>query len=372
MNTVVIKKCDRYDVGLIKSQINLSLQELGGLDLYIKPKSKVLLKTNLMTVKKPIQAATTHPTFVEALIEIFKEHECEVIIADSPGGPYISSMMKRVYKATKMEEISDKHGIELNRDYGSYEVFDNKSSLYKKMKICNFVKNADHIISVSKLKTHAFITFTGAVKNMFGVVPGLAKADLHMQYPELLDFGNMLVDVCTHISPTLSFMDGIIAMEGEGPGSGNPRQMNTILTSTSPYHLDVVASKMINIDPKTIPTVYNSIERGIVKSDFSDIDLIGNMDEFIEHDFVQAQSNKFKDGHKWSIWRYFKRFPKIITKSCVGCKDCANVCPANTIDIVNKKAVINYENCISCFCCHEFCPVKAITVKRKLFRKNLK
>ncbi|XMB86093.1 DUF362 domain-containing protein [Mycoplasmatota bacterium WC44] len=372
MNKVILKRCEDYDIVKIKNQINSSLELLGGLNNFIKPESKVLLKVNLMTVKKPEQAATTHPIFVEALIEVFKEHNCQVVIADSPGGPYVQAMMKRVYKSTGMSAISEKYDIELNTNLKSHEVFDNNAVLYKKMKICDYLNDIDHVISVSKMKTHAFMTFTGAVKNMFGVVPGLAKADLHMQYPALKDFSNMLIDVCNHVKPTLSFMDGIVAMEGEGPGSGVPKQMSAILTSTSPHHLDVIACKMINLDVKTVPIIYNSIERGIVKEDFSDIELFGSIDDFESKDYVHAKTNRLEKGHLNPISKLFKRFPNIITKTCIGCSDCANVCPANTIDIIDKKAVINYENCISCFCCHEFCPVKAINVKRKFLKRLTK
>lgn len=366
---VILKKCTEYDVSIIKEGISTSLKELGGLEKYVKPLEKVILKVNLLTSKKPELAATTHPAFVEALIEIFKENNNEVIIADSPGGVFIDTYLKRVYKSTGMDQIAKNQDIKLNKNYNSFDIFSNDSKLYKKMKICSYIKDADHIISVSKMKTHSLMTFTGAVKNMFGVVPGLSKANLHLQYPNMLDFGDMLLDVCNFSNPTLSFMDGIVAMEGEGPGSGDPVNMNVMLTSQSPHHLDVVATKIINLDPLKVPTIVKSIERKIVKEDFSDIEVVGNIDDFKKNNFVKAKTNDIDSVSKYSLGKYFKRYPKIITKSCIGCRICADICPVKTIDIVDGKAVINFENCISCFCCHEFCPEKAITVKRRLLRK---
>jgi len=368
MSKVIVKECTKYNVDTIEEKLNDSIKLLGGINSFVKAGDKVLLKVNLLTIKKPEQAATTHPAFVEALARVFINHGCDVYLADSPGGPFIHTMLKRVYKATGMEAIASRLDVTLNHDTSSKHIFVNDSVLYKSMKVCNYLDDMDHVISVSKMKTHAFMTLTGAVKNLFGIVPGLAKADLHMQYPKILDFSNMIIDVCEYIKPTLSFMDGIVAMEGEGPGSGDPKVMNSILVSDNPYHLDYVSAKLMKLVPMEVPTILNSVKRGMISKDFSDIEIIGEVEPFIPAEFVHAKTNSIDSGHASLLNKLLKRYPNIITKECIGCKLCAEVCPANTIDIINKKAVINYKDCISCFCCHEFCPAKAINVKRKLLR----
>ncbi len=367
MSKVAIKECIRYHIPLMEKRLTDTLNDLGGLNSYVKPGESVLLKVNLLTIKKPEQAATTHPAFVEAVANIFLNHGCKVYIADSPGGPFLQPILKRVYKASGMKDLDDRLDITLNHDTSSKSVFVEDSLIYKSMKVCNYLENIDHVISMSKMKTHAFMTLTGAVKNMFGIIPGVTKAELHAIYPELLDFANMIIDVCEYANPTLSFMDGIIAMEGEGPGSGDPKVMGTMLVSDNPYHLDYVASKLMKMDSIQIPTIYNSIQRGLLKEDFSDVEIIGELESFIPDNYVHAKSNNFLSA-KTGLLSLLKRFPNIKTKSCIGCKLCAEVCPQDTIDIINKKAVIRYNNCISCFCCHEFCPVKAIDTKRKVFR----
>ncbi len=368
MSKVIVQECINYNVDTIEERLNDSIEQLGGIDSFVKTGDKVLLKVNLLTIKKPEQAATTHPAFVEALARVFLNHGCSVYLADSPGGPFIGTMLKRVYKATGMSDIASRLDIKLNQDTTSKQVFVNDSVLYKSMKVCNYLEDMDHVISVSKMKTHAFMTLTGAVKNLFGIIPGMAKADLHMQYPKILDFSNMIIDVCEYIKPTLSFMDGIVAMEGEGPGSGDPKVMNTILTSANPYHLDYVAAKIMKLVPIEVPTIYNSVRRGMLKDDFTDVEIVGEVEPFIPENFVHAKTNNINSGKPGFLAKLLKRYPNIITDDCIGCKLCAEVCPADTIEMVNKKAVIDYSNCISCFCCHEFCPVKAINVKRKLLR----
>ncbi|MGS0973769.1 DUF362 domain-containing protein [Candidatus Xianfuyuplasma coldseepsis] len=129
MNKVILIKCNDYNLTLVTDSIKSSLENLGGLDKYVKPGESVLLKVNLLTIKKPEQAATTHPVFVEALVNIFLDHGCKVTIADSPGGPFVSSMVKRVYKATGMKDLASRYDITLNDNYNSSTIFTNDSKL---------------------------------------------------------------------------------------------------------------------------------------------------------------------------------------------------------------------------------------------------
>jgi formate hydrogenlyase subunit 6/NADH:ubiquinone oxidoreductase subunit I len=121
----------------------------------------------------------------------------------------------------------------------------------------------------------------------------------------------------------------------------------------------------MKIPPMTIPTIHQGVERGYFKKDFSDIEVIGDYEHLIPTTYQHAKSNGFMSSNN-GLLNLLKRYPRIIKKNCIGCKVCADICPKDTIDIVDKKAVINYDNCISCFCCHEFCPVKAINTKRRV------
>ncbi len=366
MSKVIIKECSEYDVIKIQSRLKQGLAQIGGLKKFVKPGENILLKINILTIKKVEQAATTNPAFIEAVAREFLEFGCNVYVADSPGGPFVKGMLNRVYKAAGISNLANKDGIILNYDTSKKIVFVEEAQKYKKMELCNYLNNMDHIISMSKMKTHGYMRLTGAVKNMFGVVPGLTKAELHARFPELLDFADMLIDVCEHINPTLSFMDGIIAMEGEGPGSGTPKKMNTILISENPHHLDYVASILMKIDPVTIPTIHQGIKRGYIKEDFSDVEFIGDYKHLIPKSYQQAKANGFMSSGT-GVLNLLKRYPRIISKSCIGCSVCADICPKDTIKIIDKKAIIDYSNCISCFCCHEFCPVKAIDTKRRVW-----
>ncbi len=366
LSKVIIQECNEYDVDKIQTGLKQSLKQLGGLESFVKPGDNILLKINILTIKKVEQAATTHPAFIEAVAREFLDFGCNVYVADSPGGPFVKAMLKRVYKAAGITELENKVNVTLNYDTSKKVVFVEEAVRYKKMEICNYLDNMDHIISMSKMKTHGYMRLTGAVKNMFGVIPGITKAELHARFPELLDFADMLIDICDYIKPTLSFMDGIIAMEGEGPGSGTPKKMNTVLVSKNPHHLDYVAATLMKIEPTSIPTIHQGIERGYIKSDFSDIEFVGEYKQLIPKTYQQAKSNGFMSSTT-GLLNFLKRYPRIINKNCIGCSVCADICPKETIEIVDQKAVIDYSNCISCFCCHEFCPVKAIDTKRRIW-----
>lgn len=372
MNIVSLSKCEDYDYKKVKMAIEESIVHLGGLDKYIDKGQKVLLKINLLMKKKPEEATTTHPVFVKALGNILKEYGCEVLIGDSPGGPFTERALKGVYKICGIEEIAEDSGFILNYNTNEYEDHHPDGILLKKINVIEVLKKVDVVISVSKLKTHGMALFTGAVKNLFGIIPGLQKVEYHFKMPDIKDFSNMLVDICLYAKPVLSFMDGIVGMEGEGPSAGNPRKIGAVIASNSPYYLDVVASQLIGIYPPDIPTVKRCIERGIVNETFDDYSLEGlSIQECsVEHfkypnissiNFFKGRVPVFLENYLLGLCQ-----PKPIFqhKDCIGCRDCEVSCPPKAITMEDKRPYVDLQKCIRCFCCHELCPKKAVEIKR--------
>lgn len=248
------------------------------------------------------------------------------------------------------------------------------------MTVIKPIMEADHVINICKLKTHAMATFTGGVKNLFGVIPGVKKAEYHFKMPEVVDFTEALVDICSFISPDITIMDGIIGMEGEGPTAGVPRKIGVLLASPSPYAIDVVACNLINLDPNKVPTIQRCIERNIIEKDFSDICILGEkLEDKIIKDF-KIPSNKSISFLRGIIPKKLEKFvnkklagrPVINYKKCVKCSECSRVCPPKVISMKNNGPNIDLEHCIRCFCCHELCPKKAVDLKRPLLSKFLK
>ncbi len=379
MEKVSLIRCDDYNYEKVKSVIESSIENLGGLEKHINPGEKVLLKLNLLMKKNPEEAVTTHPVFVKALAKTLVDHGAEVIIADSPGGPFNSNVLKGIYKVCGIEEIAKEVGAKLNFNTNSVEIKNEDGVLLKRITAIEVLKEVDKVISVSKLKTHGMMTFTGAVKNMFGIVGGLEKAEYHVRMPNYKDFSNALVDICVASKPVLSFMDGIVGMEGAGPSGGEPRKIEAVIASTSPYHLDVVATNIIGLKSNKVPTIQRSIERGLCKGTLEDIELKGEeIADFAVKDFAipEARSINLLEGKlpKFMgdiINDLLQPRPVFLHDKCIGCSDCAENCPPRVIEMTDKRPVVDLEGCIRCFCCQELCPVKAIDIHRPLLMKLL-
>ncbi len=372
MAKVSLYECKNYEENRVRDAINKCLFDLGGIDRFIKPGETILIKPNLLMKKKPEEAATTHPVFIKALAEIVTAAGASVIIADSPGGRFTTGALKSVYSACGMSPLSKIPGVSLNYNLNSMEVSNKKAKLLKHLVVLGVLKSVDRIINVPKLKTHCLMTLTGAVKNMFGLIPGISKVEYHMNMSDISDFSNMLVDICLWSKPVLSIMDAVIGMEGNGPSAGDPVGIGLVIASESPYHLDIAAASVLNVKPDDIPTIKRCYERGICEDDNSDVEICGR--NLSKHKILNFKLPRIQEVNFISGWlpKFISRplnnliKPKIFFRKnlCIGCGDCVSNCPPKAIKLINKKPIVDINKCIRCFCCHELCPKKAVAIKR--------
>ena len=381
MKYVSTRSCEDYSYNNVRKSMTESLNDIGGLEKYIKRGSKVLIKPNLLMKKKPEDATTTHPMLLKVVCEELLKLECDIIIAESPGGPYTEGTLKGIYKTCGIEDVAKDLGVKLNYDLGEVKVENENAMALRYMDIIKPLTEVDHIINLCKLKTHVMANFTGGTKNLYGCIAGLKKAEIHYRFPtEELFCEKVLIDICSYINPTLTIMDAIVGMEGDGPSAGTPRKIGVILASPSPYAIDVVACNIINLEPTKVFTITGAIKRGLINSDFSDIDIVGEgIDKFIIKDYklpnkgkdfnlLEGIFPKFINRHITSI---LTPRPVVSNKICIKCGYCAKVCPAKVITMEGYPK-INLDNCIRCYCCHELCPKKAIHIKQNLIFKLMK
>jgi uncharacterized protein (DUF362 family)/NAD-dependent dihydropyrimidine dehydrogenase PreA subunit len=373
MKQVYLKKCKNYDYELIYASIKEAVKALGGIEKYIKPEETVFIKANLLMAKVPEDAVTTHPIFIKALGNyLINENNNRVIVGDSPGGPFNKKALMKVYKTCGYMEAFKDTGIELNMNFESTSLsFDGK--LLKNITLINGILEADCVISVAKLKTHGMMKYTGAVKNLFGTIPGVLKAEFHFRMPKVNDFANMLIDVCLASRPVLSFIDGIQGMEGAGPSGGDIVDSQIIIASDSPFHADRIAVDLIGMDYRTVPTVNESIKRDLTVEDKNTIQLLGDAFASIKiKEFISPKISKIDfinrilpDNIANKINNVIKPKPVFNLDRCIKCRVCHDNCPAKTINMPKgayPKLIV--DDCISCFCCQELCPENAIDIKR--------
>lgn len=358
--------CVKYDPDLIEEVLEKAFAVNPQWLDSVKPNHKVFLKLNLLLKKKPAEAVTTHPAVIEAVTRILQRRGAQVIIGDSPGGPYLASRMRSIYRVCGIEEVALRTGAQLNLDLSEQHVVFPQGKAAKAFDLITPVVEADFIISLPKLKTHQMTKYTGAVKNHFGTIPGLKKADYHIKMPELLIFSEMLVDLALCVKPQLHIMDGIVGMQGHGPSAGDPVQVGAILVSTDPFALDVTALELVKIPPLTVPTVVCAQRRGLVSS-LQEIEVVGSTLE--EWNLKPFQAPSVRNHARFPIvpeflHRSLRPRPHFLADKCVRCGDCVACCPAKALVIKDGLPQFDTTTCIRCFCCQELCPQKAVVIKR--------
>jgi len=370
---VYLRACGEYDVGRLTDIIEQGARSLG-FDA-IKPGMRVAVKVNLLMKRTPPEATTTHPAVAEAVCRFVQSRGATPVICDSPSGLFNKERLRGIYGAAGMEAAAESCGAELNYDLSS-SIAGNAGSIgIKAFEIIDAVGKADAVISVCKLKTHGMMYFSGAVKNMFGCIPGLLKAEYHYRCQNYNAFSQMLVDLCRTVRPVLSIMDGIWSMEGDGPSAGTPRHTGFMLMSESPDALDFTACDLVRFDRKNVPTLCRAVEMGICPDSMDGIELLGDDIEALRVDGFRPPASKALTFTVYMPPRLRNLLcdiaapkPRVNTKICVGCGECARDCPVHTIrcERINgeTKAVIDRKNCIKCYCCHEVCPQKAIVIAR--------
>ncbi|HEY4695811.1 MAG TPA: DUF362 domain-containing protein [Candidatus Hydromicrobium sp.] len=376
---VSIIKCKNYNKKNLKDAIKRCVGLIGGFKKFLNSNSKIVIKPNLLLPVPPERAITTHPLFIEAVIENIIDingNSKNILIADSfgPATPYNRTGMEKVYSATGILDVAKKTGCRLNYS-AEYECLSNKKGrILKRIEVIKPIINADVIINLPKFKTHNLTVISGAIKNMFGIVPGFTKVGYHLRFDDFENFSGMLLDIASFIKPTLNIMDGIWGIEGKGPGrSGTPRNVGLILASNDPISMDIVMSKIMNIDKGLNPFIEVLKKWKIESYTDSNIEVLGEkLSDIIIYDFKLPKNigqkrliaNNFINTYILPLARSsFNPYMYVDYNKCSLCRTCQNICPQNSISSGNKKIKFNQRTCTRCFCCSEMCPEGAIGIK---------
>lgn len=371
---VAVVRCKTYDVEAVKPALEEAVNAVNGLD-FVMLGMKIIIKPNLVSFKKPDAAATTHPALLEALVEMLLARGADVTIGDSPGGPHSLPLLNRVYTATGMDRV-EKLGAKLNRNMNEKTVDFPEGKVLKNFTYTEYLDEADAIIDFCKLKSHGMLGMSAAVKNLFGTIPGLKKPEVHYKFQNDAEFADMLVDLNEYFKPRLAICDAVVGMEGNGPTAGTPRQIGAIIASKSTYYADVVGAELIGMNIDGLPTLQAAYERGFAPASSKNLRVYGDIRALTVDDFKAPPVRGLSFMRKGNVLHFISKAalehkPTLKKRLCVGCGECARMCPAKAIEMKNKKPHINREKCIRCFCCQEFCPRAAMVAHRPLAAKVL-
>ncbi len=363
--TVAIEKCSLYNLQTVRRSLIQLLDRLGGIKSLVSPGQNVLLKPNLLSAASPVEAVSTHPVVMQAMVEIVMEAGGNVYLGDSPGSDSQEKAMqvcgmKAVIEKTGAQYLtfSDNTGVEVNN--------------YKKriIPLASTLAQMDLIINMGKLKTHAFTGMTGGVKNVFGCVVGAKKARFHLDYPLPLDFSRLLIDVYLAVKPSLTILDAVIAMEGTGPRRGRPRQVGLLVASPCAVALDRVVAEITGFYPEEVTTLVAASELGLPGTELSEVRLEGiSLEEARVSGFDKGPAAGGKLSRLVALFPVARirdmlsarrPYPRVNPEICTACAVCRDNCPAQVIEIADALPVIDHKSCIRCYCCQEFCAYGAI------------
>lgn len=365
---VSIVECNSYEPAAVQQAVGNALGLLGGITSFIKPNSKVLVKPNLLMSKTPDCGITTHPEVVRAVIRILKEINCKIVVGDGPSvwGQYIENV-DEVYEVTGIKKVCQDEGVQLVN-------FD-KRRMRNKFPLTVWLDECDYLISLPKFKTHEFTLITGAIKNLFGLVSGTYKTELHKDYFVPADFAKILVDIYQETRPHLTIIDGILAMEGDGPATGGiTRQLNLLLAGSDCVALDTVMAKIMGITQEEVLTTKEAALRNLGESQLSRIIIEGeDIGKLNIRPFILPKNsikiNKLPETVKKILKFLIRYYPYSLRLKCTRCGHCVKVCPKKCILLKKNGIKFYYNKCIACFCCQEACPAAAIAVKKSILAK---
>jgi len=338
------------------------VEPFGGWTAIVKPGDRVAVKINLLRGAPPERAVTTHPETLRCVLRALRDAGADPFVADSPGGLNGPAKVARAYHLSGITQVCADEGVTIiDIEDDKTTVAAPRGKLYRSFTVGRAFVHADAMVQVGVLKTHQLMRLTGGVKLTYGCIPGLTKAQLHIRAARREEFADMLLDLHLAMAPRFTIIDGIIAMEGQGPGSGKPRELGSLFAARDCVALDAALADRTAHGRREVHVLAAAERRGLVDLD-DPYELAGDAVEPAS-DFVPA-GRDFQDRMPPSLQRLSRRLitarPEVVDAAmCTECGECAQICGVDAITLA-PTPVFDDHLCVRCYACTEVCPTRAI------------
>jgi uncharacterized protein (DUF362 family)/NAD-dependent dihydropyrimidine dehydrogenase PreA subunit len=388
---VAVTPCPDYDREQVQSAIRRLVEAIPRCLDGLNAGDRVFLKPNLLMPRSPELCVTTHPEVVSAVGMEVSGRGLAPVIGDSPGGPFNPGLLRRLYAETAMAQAAGDCNGELNYDTEAVEVEGRGLEVERRFTFCRAMVEAAALVNLCKLKTHGLTGLTAGVKNLFGCVPGLLKTEYHMTQPTVEAFSDVLTDIARIMSPRLTIMDAVDAMEGAGPSHGTPRRIGLLFASADPFALDYAVARMLSVGPEGFTTLAAALRRGYGPQDDEQLEIAwlgpGESPTILTGDkavrllrslapssFGLLSPENLASLHGRGMVRrvlrsvqpWLRTRPELSPGLCSGCGTCARACPAGALVLKSRRPKIDLRRCIRCYCCQELCPQGALRIIRPI------
>ncbi len=371
MPDVAIAPCNTYH----PSELRGALERALGLLSWTPPRgARVLLKPNAVTNNRPDQATATHPAVVDTVCGLLSDAGCDITIGDS-SAYWFPGYTRASFESLGLAEVARRHGAatvffeELPFRTVERPGFPEAPRLY-----VTDTSSWDLVINIPKLKVHSTTRLSGAVKNLFGLVPGATKA----RYHELLDgrhdylerFGAVIYDVYKSAPPDLSILDAVVGLERDGPAaSGDPRRTRFLMASQDALSLDVALCGVIGEQVGAVTYLREALRRG--ELDPSTVALLGEVPTvgFVLLEDKPRPSRLQRRAKRW-MFRHLTVHPEVDRAACQSCGGCAGRCQLGAIAL-SPTARIDREACVWCYACVSACPHGALAPRPTRVNRGL-
>jgi len=332
----------------------------------IQKNSRVLIKPNLLAPASPDRAMLTHPLIVRAVVEYVLERGGLPQVSDSPA----MGTFDKVMRESGITEALQGLAVECRPFKESVSV--NVGPPFQKIEIAADAMNADIVINLPKLKTHTQMLLTLGVKNIFGCIVGMRKPEWHFRTGiDRERFAELLVRIYSAVKPAITILDGILAMEGQGPGKGGrPRALDIVMASNDAVALDMTVCRMLGIGEDELPTNRVAARMGLMPGKIA---IDGELPTVMDMQFPAMSPLVFgPKGLHGFMRKHLVQRPVCNAALCRHCGECWRYCPAKAIEPQINGLKFDYDKCIRCYCCVEVCPYGALSAQETMLGKAVR